>query len=110
MKKIPVLLGILLFMTILTTSAQTTETPVVDKREKVQRARIRDGVASGELTRKETFKARQDQRQVRRTERRAKADGEVTGKEKARIQRKQNKASRDLRRNKHDGQDKPRAN
>ncbi|HYG19686.1 MAG TPA: hypothetical protein VD816_12190 [Ohtaekwangia sp.] len=109
MKKIPLLLVVLLLMSILTTWAQPTETPVADKRQKVQRARIREGAASGELTGKETFKARQDQRQIRRTERRAKGDGEITEKEKARIQRKQNKASRDLRRNKHDGEDRPRA-
>ncbi|RAV98275.1 hypothetical protein DQQ10_24305 [Pseudochryseolinea flava] len=94
----------------MTVLAQSTETPVIDQRQKVQRARIRSGAASGELTRRETVKARSDQRRIRRTERRAKADGEMTTEERARIQRKQNKASRSLRRNKQDDQQRPGTN
>jgi hypothetical protein len=109
MKKLLILLPLMILMGILSASAQS-ETPVVDKRQKVQRARVREGVTSGELTRTEAAKARHDQRKVRRTERRAKADGEVTDQEKARIQRKQNKASRSLRRNKNDDQTRPAVN
>lgn len=87
-----------------------TSTPVVDSRQQVQRARIRDGAQSGELTRRETANAVRDQRQIRRQERRAKADGTVTDRERARIHRDQNKASRKLRRNKNDDQSRPSAN
>jgi hypothetical protein len=109
MKKLLILLPMLLLLGILSVSAQS-ETPVVDKRQRVQRARVREGVASGELTRPEAAKARHDQRRVRRTERRVKADGQVTDQERARLQHKQNKASRSLRRNKNDAQTRPNAN
>lgn len=80
-------------------------TPVVDKRQRKQQARIAQGVASGEVNRAEARRLRAEQRHIRRAERRAKADGEVTNRERARLQRKQNKANRDIRRQKHDGQD-----
>jgi hypothetical protein len=102
-------LNILLFFVAFVSSFQILAqgTPLVDQRQQHQRHRIQQGVASGELTRREAAASRSDQRQVRRTERRAKADGVVTNSEKARIHHKQNKASRQLRRNKHDGQDRP---
>jgi hypothetical protein len=103
MKKVFVLF---VFMAILAghrAQAQTA-TPRVDEREALQRERIRSGAASGELTRRETARARRDQRSIRRTERRAKADGDVTPQERAQIQHKQDRASRQLRRNKHDAQ------
>jgi hypothetical protein len=106
MKKIVALLSFITLMGIFNAQAQD-KTPVVDKRQENQHDRIKQGVASGELTRKEAAEARQDQRQIRRSERRAKADGDVTAKERARLQRKQNKASRELRREKHDAQDRP---
>jgi len=64
-------------------------------------------VSSGEVTRVEAAKLRSEQRQIRRTERRAKADGKVTRRERANLQRKQNQASRDIRRQKHDAQERP---
>lgn len=80
-------------------------TPVADQRQHAQRARIRQGTVSGELTRAETAKLRAEQRHIRRSERRMKSDGVVTQRERARLQRKQNKASRDIRRQKHDAQE-----
>ncbi|MBA4054629.1 MAG: hypothetical protein C0490_07955 [Marivirga sp.] len=79
----------------------------VDQREQNQRQRIHQGVASGELTRRETANAVHDQRHIRRAERRVKADGVVTGRERARLHHKQNNASRELSRNKHDAQNRP---
>jgi hypothetical protein len=108
MKKIRIFLTVIMFMGVLSVMAQTsetrTETPGVDRRERHQRARIREGVREGELTRQEAAQSRRDQRRVHRTEKRAKADGEVTKKERAEIHRKQNRSSRQLRRNKHDDQ------
>jgi hypothetical protein len=100
--------SLLMFMGLGMACAQ--ETPVADGRQQVQRTRIRQGVASGEVTRVEARRLRAEQRHIRRTERRAEADGTVTSRERARIQRKQNRASRDITRQKHDGQDRPRAN
>jgi hypothetical protein len=90
-------------------STQAQETPRVDHREKNQRHRIQNGVASGELTRRETANARHDQRTIRRSECRAKADGVVTRSERARLDHKQDRASRQLLRDKHDVQERPRA-
>lgn len=108
MKKIMLLTSLFLVMIIGLAMAQNT--PVVDERQQNQKARIRQGVASGEVTRPEAKKLRAEQRHIKRVERRAKADGEVTAAERAKIQRKQNQASRDIRRQKHDRQDRPRAN
>lgn len=110
MKKVVVLLSFMALATAFKAQAQGTQTPVVDQRQANQRAKIRQGAASGELTRTETANAARDQRKIRRTERRAKADGDVTEQERARLQHKQNKASRKLRRNKHDAQERPSAN
>jgi hypothetical protein len=103
MKKVIALLSFVVLAGIIESQAQNT--PAVDHRQKVQHHRIREGVASGELTRPEAADARHDQRKIRRTERRVKADGIVTPNERARVHHKQNKASRDLRKNKHDAQD-----
>ena len=108
MKKSIALLSFVIFAGMV--HAQAQQTPVVDQRQKEQRHRMQNGVASGELTRTEAANARQDQRAIRRTEQRAKADGVVTAHERAKLNHKQNQASRELRRNKRDAQDRPRAN
>jgi hypothetical protein len=108
MKKIMALLSFFVLAGILQTQAQNT--PGVDQRQRIERHRIQEGLASGELTRREAADARKNQRKVRRTERRVKADGVVTPTERARLHHKQNKASRQLRRDKHDAEDRPRAN
>jgi hypothetical protein len=92
---------------VIVSEVKAQETPVVDGRQRAQRARIREGAASGDLTRGETAKLRSQQRHIRRTERRAKADGEVTRDERAKIKRKQNRANRNIRREKHDVQERP---
>jgi hypothetical protein len=91
-------------------AVQAQETPLADSREHNQRTRIREGVVSGEVTHAEAKRLRREQRNIHRTERRAKSDGEITPEERARIQQKQNRASRDIRRQKHDRQDRPRDN
>jgi hypothetical protein len=100
MKKLVALLIPIAFMIVMQVNAQST--PSVDQRQHHQHARIRHGLASGELTRREAAHAAHDQRHIRRAERRVKADGHVTRRERARLHHKQNRASRELRRNKHD--------
>jgi hypothetical protein len=85
--------------------AQDT-TPKVDGRAREQRARIRQGRASGELTHKETARLNSQERRIHRTARRAKADGRVTKGERHRLNHEQNRASRNIRRQKHDAQTK----
>jgi hypothetical protein len=82
------------------TEAQTASK--VDERQAVQRARVRRGVTSGEVSRPEARRLRGEQRHIRRVERRAKADGVVSKKESAKLRRKQNRASRNIRQEKRD--------
>jgi hypothetical protein len=79
-------------------------TPKVDARQAKQEARIDQGVASGELNKREAAKLEAQQNRVDRMENRAKADGEVTKKERARLHHAQNEASQDIKRQKHDRQ------
>ena len=93
-----------LFVMFVAIAAKAQSTPGVDQRQQNQRARVNQGVVSGEVTRGEAAKLKSEQRRIKRTERRAKADGKVTRKERANIHRKQNKASRDIGKEKHDRQ------
>ncbi len=79
----------------------TAATPVIDERQKNQKLRIIQGVKTGELTFKETRKAVQGQKQLRKMERRAKADGKVTTKERIRLHNKASKESTKIKRDKH---------
>ncbi len=93
------ILGLLLVGFTLSSFAQST--PVVDKKERNQTKRIVHGVNNGELTKQETKQLARQQREIRRTERRAKADGKVTRKEKRELKRKQTKANANIYRKKH---------
>jgi len=81
-----------------------TGTPVVTERQENQAARIRQGVQSGELTKREAAKLRAEQRAIRAEKQMAKADGKVTRAERAKLRHDQNRASADIRRQKHDAQ------
>ena len=102
MRKLVALLIPIALTVVMQVNAQSTSR--VDQRQHNQHARIRHGVASGELTRREAVDAAHNQRHIRRAERRVKADGHVTRRERARLHRRQNQASRELRRNTHDVQ------
>jgi len=106
MKKLTIILSYIVFGAVYSVQGQT---PGTDQRQQIQHDRIRQGVATGELTRRETANAVHHQGHIRRVERRAKSDGVVTGRERARLHHMQNRASRDLRRNKHDVQARRRA-
>jgi len=114
MKRITLLaLAFLIVMGFAITQAQepqekprSSETPVIDKREQNQKARIKQGVKSGELTKKEARKLGAEQKKIQRDEKKAKADGVVTPEEKAKIRKEQRKASKDIYRQKHDTQKK----
>ena len=79
-------------------------TPRVDKREAKQQARIDQGVASGQLTQKETTRLENGQARVNQAETNAKADGKVTRKERKHLDHMQDKQSRHIKRQKHDKQ------
>lgn len=76
----------------------------IDDRQKNQRARIGNGVQSGELTALETGRLVKQQAHIRATEARYKADGDFTLRERASIHRKQNQASARIFQQKHDDQ------
>ena len=81
--------------------APKDKTPVVRERQMNQKARIRQGVKSGELTKGEAHKLRQEQKTVQAEKQMAKSDGKVTPEERAKLRKDQNKASRDIYRLKH---------
>jgi len=82
------------------------ETPVIDQRQAQQEQRIDQGVASGQLNKRETNRLNRQQKHVNKVESRAKSDSVVTKKERTRVGTAQNRASRHLAREKHDLQGK----
>jgi hypothetical protein len=66
-----------------------------------QKARIHEGVQSGELTRPEAARLHYGQRQTRRDIRRAKADGHITRAERREIRHDRRKNNREIYRLKH---------
>jgi hypothetical protein len=85
--------------------AQATPTmPRVDQREAKQQARIDAGVASGQLTARETNRLDKQQARVATAESNAKADGTVTAKERRQLHRMQHRASANIHAQKHDAQ------
>jgi hypothetical protein len=86
----------------LTATAQNT--PRVDNRERRQQKRIRHGVRTGSLTRKEAVRMEKQQAKTHVMEAKAKSDGTVTARERARLHRRENKTSRHIYKQKHDRQ------
>jgi len=104
------LVSILILVTVVLSlglSALAQRTPSVDRREHRQQRRIRQGVKSGELNRREARRLEAQQARTRRMEHRAKADGTVTRRERARLQHRENRTSRRIYRQKHDNQKRP---
>ena len=80
-------------------------TPHLNAREANQRARIHQGVQTGELTRPEARRLRAGEARLNYNEARAKADGVVTSAERARLQNEASRESERIYRQKHDAQD-----
>ena len=85
-------------------AAAQTATPGIDQRQDNQQKRIAAGVASGQLTPRETIRLERGQQHIQNMENRAKSDGVVTNAERARINAAQNVQSRRIYREKHDRQ------
>lgn len=96
--------ALLLSLAVLGAQAQTN-TPKVDERQANQEKRIDQGVASGELTKREARKLEREQAAVDRMENKAKADGKVTRRERAKLDAAQDATSRDIKRKKHNARD-----
>lgn len=100
MKKKLFILGLFLIGIAATAFAQTA-TPGATARQGKQHARIAEGRASGELTRRETMELRHQQHRINRHKHAVKADGVVTKRERAGVRLHQNKANRDIHMKKH---------
>lgn len=74
---------------------------VVKERESNQKARVKQGVASGELTKQEARSIAKDEHKVNKEMKAAAADGTVTAGEKAKITKDQTKVSKKIARDKH---------
>lgn len=80
------------------------KSPGVNKREHNQVKRIKQGVNSGELTKREVRRLKHEQAHIRAKEARFKADGELTARERAKLHRDLNQSSRHIYKQKHDDQ------
>jgi len=83
------------------TPPPSTKTPGVTERQVKQQKRIREGVNSGELTKKETRKLEAGEAKIQTDKLEAKADGKVTKAERAKLNREQNRESKAIYRMKH---------
>jgi len=101
MNKKLIILGTLIAGIAVFSYAQSPVTPRATPRQGAQHARIAEGRASGELTRRETKELRCQQRRIQRHKHAVKADGVVTKRERMGLQVHQNKANRDIQRKKH---------
>jgi hypothetical protein len=86
--------------------AQTTSTPRVDRREKKQERRIKQGEKSGELTHHEAKTLNKREAKIEKDEAKAKSDGVVTPKEHHKLTHEQNSTSRAIARKKHNARTK----
>jgi hypothetical protein len=94
----------LIAATLMLPAAAAPIDPQVNHRQAVQAHRIAQGVASGELTARETARINAEQRAIRVEERAYKSDGVLTPSERADLNRDLDVASRDIRAQKHDAQ------
>jgi len=86
--------------------SQTTKRKIA-KRQNIQDARVNQGLRTGELTKREAIRLKQQQKDIKRSKRAAKADGKLTRKERRVIKAKQNKASQAIYRKKNNKLTKP---
>ena len=77
----------------------------INTRQENQKARIRQGVKSGELTRNEARRLVKEQAKIRTLERKAKSDGDITRKEARKLDRSLDKSSQRILKQKQDNQD-----
>jgi hypothetical protein len=79
-------------------------TPRIDQRQINQQKRIDQGVASGQLTPKETARLEKRESKIAADKTLAKSDGKVTRAERRRLRREENRASKAIYKQKHDRQ------
>jgi polyhydroxyalkanoate synthesis regulator phasin len=82
----------------------TRRSPGVNRRERHERKRIKQGVKSGELTKEEAKELRQEQREIHQKEREMKSDGTLTKEERKELHQDINDASKNIYEEKHDSE------
>ena len=75
----------------------------IDRRQQRQEDRIRQGLASGQLTPREARRLQNEQARIRGAEGRMRADGNLSPQERARLNAMQQKSSQDIYRQRHNG-------
>ena len=104
MKKILTAVAALMLGAVTLPALAGANTPRIDKRQANQERRIDQGIASGELNKREAARLERGQDRGDAIEDKAKSDGTVTRRERARIHHAQNVESRRIYRQKHDAQ------
>lgn len=99
MKKISVIFVLALFLGTITFAQ--TQTPQINKTQKKQIERIKEGAKNGELTKKETKTLLKEQKYIQKEKKRAVKDGKVTKAEKTKIKEDQARASKNIAVKKH---------
>jgi hypothetical protein len=84
MKKITAIVVLALFVSS-GLNAQSIKTPKLNAKQKTQLTKIKKGVKSGELTKKETKNLLKQEQKLQKHKKIAKSDGVVTKKERARL-------------------------
>ena len=103
MKKAILIMTILIFASS-GVFAQNIKTPKINKKQKIQADKIKQGVKSGELTHKETKKLLKLEAKLQKKKRIAKADGVITPKEKAKLRKLSKRLDGQIYKQKHDTQ------
>lgn len=105
MKKTIILLTMLglfgMFAAVASHAQMTNKTPRGAKRMDIQKTRIKRGVESGSLTRRETARLKNQRRQIKSSAKNAKSDGIVTTGERRNLRGQLNRSSRSIYRMKH---------
>jgi hypothetical protein len=85
------------------TASAGTNSPRIDRREARQQNRILQGVGSGALTPRETYRLERRQANIRAQEARFKADGNLSRRERNVLNNRLDRSSRAIYRAKHNG-------
>lgn len=97
-RKIFIAAALLLGLAVNSASAQITRSKTIN-----ERARIHNGVRTGQLTRPEAYRLHREQRHIRRDVHRARRDGHIDRAERMHIRHDKRKHSRHIYRAKHNG-------
>jgi len=82
-----------------------SKNPAMNQRQHNQQERIRQGIRSGELTRREAVRLEEQEAKIRANEKFANSDGKISPAERARLEKELNRTSQNIYQQKHDHQD-----